>query len=232
MSQHSEGRVETCSDWGSFEGQRRATLTQRDGCTNESGELLDRLEHDRIADLRIVPERGAGFEFDCLDSPEDRHRHAPRLQFMTDSNYGVALVEEYDIDREAHEKHVHPHEWLKAVADEEHAVAGLEAVSSEQSAGMAGASAGMLEMVAQGGAASPVDCADAFAVHGVRPRHRLEAESRMGDEAPACRVGHAIPIGRERACRAEYTPVFVEQQATKRGVVMFIENRCIKMMRL
>ncbi len=52
-------------------------------------------------------------------------------------DHRVVAVEENDIDREAHEEHMHPHERLYTAANEEHPFARFEACSPEQATALA-----------------------------------------------------------------------------------------------
>jgi hypothetical protein len=78
---------------------------------------------------------------------------------MIYSDHGVAGVEENDIDRKAHEEHMHPHERLDTAANEEHPLARFEACSPEQAATLARKTASILESRAQNGRAGLVKCA-------------------------------------------------------------------------
>jgi hypothetical protein len=49
----------------------------------------------------------------------------------------IVAVEKDDIDREAHEKHVHQHEGFNASTDEEQPFVGIDSAAAEQTAGTA-----------------------------------------------------------------------------------------------
>jgi len=84
---------------------------------------------------------------------------------MVDSNHGVCAIEEYDVDRESHEEHVHPHERTKPPGDEQHPLVGLEMVTTEEAAAPSRHPAGILEAGAQDGGAGQVSRAQQLS-HG------------------------------------------------------------------
>jgi len=89
-------------------------------------------------------------------------------------DHRVVAVEEDDIDREAHEEHMHPHERLDTAANEEHPFARFEACSPEQAATLAGKTASVFEACAQYGRASLVKCAEDLCTTGLGA-HRVTA---------------------------------------------------------
>jgi len=98
-----------------------------------------------ISDLRGTLVRRACGELERSSRPKYNRRHPPRLQLSIDSDNRVATSEENDVDREAHEEHVHPHEWGESPVLEEHPRSGFQAVATEQAAALAGKTAGVLE---------------------------------------------------------------------------------------
>lgn len=82
-------------------------------------------------------------------------------------DHRVVAVEEDDIDREAHEEHMHPHEGLYTAANEEHPFARFEACSPEQATALAGETASVFEARAQDGRASLVKCAEDLCTKGL-----------------------------------------------------------------
>src|SRR5882757_9959392 len=78
------------------------TRTGRSRRTSATG----RLQRELLADGDPAPRRGAGGQL------ERRARaaaagHAPRPQRLDDLAHGELAVDEHDVDREAHEEHVH-----------------------------------------------------------------------------------------------------------------------------
>src|SRR5271170_345911 len=98
-----------------------------------------------VADLRRALAGCTGMEFQGSPRAEYNRRDPPWLQPRIDLDDGVATAEKNDIDCEAHEEHVHPHEWREAAVVEEHAGAGLEPVAAQQTAALAGKAARILE---------------------------------------------------------------------------------------
>jgi hypothetical protein len=84
---------------------------------------------------------------------------------MADTNHHIVAIEEDDIDREAHEKHVHPHERLEPPAREEHSMARLEAIAAKQAARLTRNTSGILDILAQRGTARQIDCTNDSASH-------------------------------------------------------------------
>src|ERR1700722_8154205 len=56
---------------------------------------------------------------------------------MINAHHPIRLVDEDDVNREAHEKHVHPHQG-EPTALEQHSTTGLEAIASEKPAALLG----------------------------------------------------------------------------------------------
>ena len=112
----------------------------------------------------------------------------------------VLAAKEYDIDSEAHEEHMHPHEGFEAARDEEHSVARFEAIASEQSARLTRKTASVFDLSAKRGAASPIDCAEVSAAHAVLKCHPLRIV--------AVNKGPVVSIGGSRPDNDQYTPIF------------------------
>ena len=72
--------------------------------------LFDSGEYYLIPDLGRTLVRRTGGQFKRASSTEYDRRHTPWLQPPIDPDDPVAPPEENDVDREAHEEHVHPHE--------------------------------------------------------------------------------------------------------------------------
>jgi len=84
---------------------------------------------------------------------------------MIYSDDPVFAVEEDDIDRKAHEEHMHPHERLDTAANEEHSLARFESCSPKQAATLAGKTASIFESCAQYGRAGFVKRAEDLCAH-------------------------------------------------------------------
>lgn len=103
-------------------------------------------------------------------SAEHDRRHPPWLQVAIDFDDLAVPVEEYDVDRKAHEEHMHPHHGREPAIFEPHPGAGFKAVTTEQAAALAAKTARILEPLAEHGAASLIQCPNEI-------RHRLAAPS-------------------------------------------------------
>ena len=114
----------------------------------------ERLKPDLIARLGRAGGSGAGRELERDPRAEHHRGHSPRLQIAIDLGDLAAPVEKNDIDRKAHEEHVHPHHRREAAIFEEHAGARFEAVTTEQAAALAAETARIFEPLAEHGAAS------------------------------------------------------------------------------
>ena len=119
-----------------------------------NGPSTERLKPDLIARRGRTGLRRAGWELDRDPRTEHHRGHSPRLQIAIDLGDLAAPVEKNDIDRKAHEEHVHPHHWREAAIFEEHAGARFEAVTTEQAAALAAETARIFEPLAEHGAAS------------------------------------------------------------------------------
>ena len=79
-----------------------------------------------------------------------------------DSNDSVGAPDEDDVDREAHEEHVHPHERRESAVLEEHPGSGFESGATEQAAAFPSNTAGTFEPLAKHGPAGLV-----HSTHGI-----------------------------------------------------------------
>jgi len=113
---------------------------------------------------------GAGFQFERLACAKDHRRHTPWLKRMIYADHGIIAIDEDDIDRETHEKHVHPHERREASADEKHPVTRIKMVSSQQTARLSTEAAGILDELAKRGAAGFIDSSNSTAGHRFFPK--------------------------------------------------------------
>jgi len=127
--------------------------------------LVGRFERDLIANLRGTRLRRARRQFQCPASPKYDRRQPPRLQLSIDLNDSVAAPDKHDVDREAHEEHVHPHERRESAVLEDHPRSGLESVAAEQAAALAAETAGAFESLAEHGSAG--------LIHGTYGRLRV-----------------------------------------------------------
>ena len=113
--------------------------------------LIGWFEPYLVAHLRRARIRRAGRKLQCSSRAEHDRRKPPGLQAPVDIDDSVAPADEHDVDRKAHEEHVHPHERCEPAILEEHPGAGLEAVATEQAATLATDSAGAFESLAEDG---------------------------------------------------------------------------------
>ena len=98
-----------------------------------------------VSNLSRTIVRSARDELERSSRPKYHRRHPPRLQPPIDSHDCVATSEEYDVDREPHEEHVHPHERGESSVIEQHPRSRFETVATQQAAALAGQTAGILK---------------------------------------------------------------------------------------
>ena len=111
--------------------------------------LIGGFEPYLVAHLRRARIRRAGRKLQCSSRSKHDRRKPPGLQPPIDIDDSVAPADEHDVDREAHEEHVHPHERCEPAVLEEHPGARLEAVATEQAAALATDPAGAFESLAE-----------------------------------------------------------------------------------
>jgi len=119
--------------------------------------LLRLFEPNEVADHGPAAQGSTGCKFQGFARADDDSRHSPRLERVTDSDDAPVAVEKDDVDREAHEEHVHQHKRFEAAAHEKHSVAGFETVASKQAFALAGNTARIFEPRAQNRIARLVD---------------------------------------------------------------------------
>jgi hypothetical protein len=93
----------------------------------------DEIPHPGVASCHFT-----GSELEGRTRSENHRRHPPGPKPLVYANHAGISAEEDDIDRKAHEKHVHPHKRIEARTYEKHPVARCESVSPEQPAALTG----------------------------------------------------------------------------------------------
>ena len=106
---------------------------------------MQRFELDLIATLGCAGRRRSRRKLERDARAEHHRRHSPWLQLSIDFEDLAAAIEEDDIDRKAHEEHVHPHHRSEAAVVEPHAGARLKTVATEQAAALTAETARILE---------------------------------------------------------------------------------------
>ena len=131
---------------------------------------LNIFKHNFIPNLRPTLVRRPRLQLQRPSCSEHHRRQPPRLQPPIDPDDRIATAEKNDIDRKAHEEHVHPHKRREAPVVEQHPGAGLETVPTQQSAPLACETTCVLEPRAQHGPASFIDRSDESLVRQRRVR--------------------------------------------------------------
>jgi len=98
--------------------------------------MSDFLECNPIPDHCSAPYSLSGCYFERGAGAENDRGHPPRPQAVIYADYQAFTVEKDDVNREAHEEHVHPQEWLEPTTFEKHPLAGFKSLSPEQAAGL------------------------------------------------------------------------------------------------
>jgi hypothetical protein len=138
-------------------GQPIASIWDTRKKSQSDGSSIKPLEADLISGLRQASFGCASREFERMSGAEDYRGHAPGPEVAVYPDDPARAVQEYDVDGEAHEKHVHPHKRREAAVVEQQAFGGVQIVAAEQTAALTAKATRVGDALAQNGASSLID---------------------------------------------------------------------------